>query len=180
VEELLQAFSHVRRECQNLKLLVVGGGNLAGHYQRLAQQLGGRDRVVFAGRVDNETLPACYAASDFAVLPSRDSSEGFGLALMEAMACGKAVIGSEAGGIPEVIENSKNGILVRPRDPIVISQAIQLLYENDELRIKMGQAGREFSKGLDWSTIADRVAALYAGLGRAGRESLESLHDSDR
>ncbi len=82
LDVLLQAFSLVSRECDKMKLLVVGGGNLLGHYQRLARELGAGERVMFAGRVDDNALPGCYAASDFGVLPSKDSSEGFGLSCL--------------------------------------------------------------------------------------------------
>ena len=132
-----------------------------GSYQRLAHQLTEGDRIVFAGRVDEEALPACYAASDFAVLPSRDSSEGFGLSLLEAMASGKAVIGSEVGGIPEVIDDWRDGILVGPRDPKALANAIHALYTDDELRERMGATGREFAEAHDWRGVAGRVASLY-------------------
>ena len=161
LEELLRAFAIVQRDCERLKILVVGGGNLLGYYERLARQLTENDRVVFAGRVDEETLPACYTASDFTVLPSRDSSEGFGLALLEAMASGKAVIGSEVGGIPELIEDWKNGILVKPRSPETLANAIHALYTDDELRGTMGAAGRRFAESHDWKVVAERVASLY-------------------
>ena len=161
LEELLQAFSMVEKSCDRLKLLVVGGGNLLGYYQRLARGLDVDDRVAFTGRVDDETLPGCYAASDFAVLPSRDSSEGFALSLLEAMASGKAVIGSEVGGIPEVIDDWKNGILVRPRDPKALANAIHALYMDDELRQRMGIAGREFAESHDWKVFAKEASSLY-------------------
>jgi glycosyltransferase involved in cell wall biosynthesis len=161
LEDLLRAFGLVRKECEKLKLLIVGGGNLAGYYQRLAQKLGESDRVVFAGRVNDDALPVCYAASDFAVLPSRDSSEGFGLALLESMACGKAVIGSEVGGIPEMVEDWKNGLLVAPNDEQALANAIHALYVDDELRTRMGEVGRRFAEAHDWSIVADRVSSLY-------------------
>ena len=134
---------------------------MLGHYQRLARQLTEADRVVFAGRVSEETLPACYSASDVLVLPSRDSSEGFGLALLEAMASGKAVIGSEVGGIPEVIEDWKNGILVSPRNTGALASAIHTLYSDDDLRERMAIAGRAFATTRDWSKVAERVLSTY-------------------
>lgn len=161
LEELLRAFAIVEKKCDKLKLLVVGGGNLLGYYQQLADGLNISDRVVFAGKVGDSTLPGCYTASDFAVLPSRDSSEGFGLALLEAMASGRAVIGSDVGGIPEVIEDWKNGILVKPRDPEALANAIHALYVDDELRERMGASGREFARSRDWKTVAQKVLSLY-------------------
>jgi glycosyltransferase involved in cell wall biosynthesis len=161
LDVLLHAFRLVSRECDKIKLLVVGGGNLLGHYQRLARGLGVGERVVFAGRVDDDALPGCYAASDIGVLPSRDPSEGFGLALLEAMACGKAVIGSDVGGIPEVIDDWKTGVLVAPKDPEALANAVHALCVDDGLRDRMGAAGREFALTRDWGIVADRVSSLY-------------------
>ena len=150
LEELLRAFAIVEKRCEKLKLLVVGGGNLLRYYQQLAHRLIASDRVAFTGHVDDDTLPSCYAAADFAVLPSRDSSEGFGLSLLEAMACGKAVIGSEVGGIPDVIEDWRNGIIVKPRDPEALAIAIHTLYVDDEVRERMGRLGRSFAEAHEW------------------------------
>jgi glycosyltransferase involved in cell wall biosynthesis len=161
LEELLEAFAIVKKSCEKLKLLVVGGGNMLTHYQQFALNLGLGDRVVFTGKVDDETLPKCYAASDFAVLPSRDLSEGFGLVLLEAMASGKTVIGSEVGGIPEVIQDWKNGILVKPKDPEALANAIHALYMDEELRSRMGKAGREFALERDWNIVTAKVLSLY-------------------
>lgn len=161
LEELLRAFALIRSKCENLKVLVVGGGNLMGYYQQLAKQLLGGERVVFAGYVDDNALPACYAASDFAVLPSRDSSEGFGLVLLEAMACGLAVIGSAVGGIPEIVKEWTNGILVEPRDPQGLAKAVHSLYMDDELRRRLGKGGRRFAESHDWRVVAGRVSSLY-------------------
>jgi glycosyltransferase involved in cell wall biosynthesis len=120
--------------------------------------------VVFTGQVDDGSLPACFAASDFAVLPSKDSSEGFGLTVLEAMACGKAVIGSEVGGIPETVENRKNGVLVRPKDPKALANAIHALYEDDSVRESMGRAGRRLAETRNWSRTAEEVASVYQGI----------------
>ena len=164
LEELLRAFAIVEKRCEKLKLLVVGGGNLLRYYQQLAHRLIASDRVAFTGHVDDDTLPSCYAAADFAVLPSRDSSEGFGLSLLEAMACGKAVIGSEVGGIPDVIEDWRNGIIVKPRDPEALAIAIHTLYVDDEVRERMGRLGRSIDEAQDWKYVSDRVEALYRSI----------------
>ena len=115
VDILIRAFCPVSKQCEDARLLIVGGGNLLNSYKQLAVELGISDLVIFAGYVDDDELPEYYAASDFAVLPSKDSSEGFGLVLLEAMATGKAVIGSKVGGIVDVIKDGENGLFVLPR-----------------------------------------------------------------
>lgn len=169
VEILLRAFAMSERQCDNLKLLVVGGGNMMGYYQRMAHQLPGGDRVVFAGQV-GEDLPAYYSASDFAVLPSKNSSEGFGLTLLEAMASGKAVIGTNVGGIPDVIEHGRNGLLVPPGDAETLSDAIRVMFLNDELRERLGQSGRAYAEAHDWKEIVRRTVSVY----KAARKSARS------
>jgi len=161
VDVLLRAFSLASKQCTNVRLLVVGGGNLLESYKRQAIELGISDLVLFAGFIDDAILPEYYAACDFAVLPSKDSSEGFGLVLLEAMACGKAVIGSKAGGIVDVISSGENGILVPPLDAGRLSEAMILLFQNDILREKLAESGLEFARLHDWSLVAKRVEEIY-------------------
>ena len=140
VDVLLKAFKKVSGDSY-ARLLIVGSGDLTDGYKKLAQELGISSSVVFAGRVKDDQLPEYYAASDFAVLPSKDSSEGFGLALLEAMATGKPVIGSRVGGIPEIVQDGKNGLLVEPNNIDHLAGAIRELVENDEARSTMGKVG---------------------------------------
>jgi glycosyltransferase involved in cell wall biosynthesis len=161
VEILIGAFSLASKKCKNVRLVIVGGGNLLQNYRQQASGLGVSDLVTFAGYVSDHLLPEYYAASDFAVLPSKDSSEGFGLVLLEAMASGKAVIGTEVGGIVDVISNGDNGLLVPPMDMEALSRAMITLFENDDLRLRMGIAGVEFSKFHDWNVVAREVEEIY-------------------
>ncbi len=111
---LLQAFQKVSIKHADARLVVVGEGNLIDSYKKLAKSLGIYEEVIFTGYVEDELLPEFYAACDVTVLPSKNSAEGFGLVLIEAMACGKAVVGSRTGGIVDVIADGINGLLVTP------------------------------------------------------------------
>ena len=105
--------------------------------QELARQLGIQDRVIFTGfRQDVFQLMAIF---DIFVLPSL--LEGFGIVLLEAMALGKPVVGTDVGGIPEIINNGLNGFLVEPRNPQQLANKISELLCNDTLRKRMGQNG---------------------------------------
>ena len=161
LEVLLQALATASKGYERLKLLVVGDGNLRGHYQKLASQLGVGDRTVFAGHVDDGVLPAYYAASDVAVLPSKDASEGFGIVLLEAMACRKAVIGTRVGGIPEVIKDRETGLLVEPINAGALAHSILELIQGDDLRTSLGRNGRTLAEKRDWRIIARRTEAVY-------------------
>lgn len=161
VEVLIRSFSQVARKCDDARLLIVGGGNLLGQYQRLASELSLGDRVIFSGHVSDTALPKYYAVCDLAILPSKDSSEGFGLVLLEAMATGKAVIGSRVGGIVDVIGDGTNGLIVPPGNESSLSEAMIRLFEDAETRNSMGKAGRIFAESLDWSKVVARVEDVY-------------------
>jgi glycosyltransferase involved in cell wall biosynthesis len=160
LDVLLNAFKIASRQ-RDLRLVIVGGGPLEIKYRALSHQLGVDSRVTFAGAVDGELLPKYYAACDLAVLPSTNSSEGFGLVLLEAMATGKPVIGSRIGGVPDVIRDGEDGLLVEPNDTKGLARAIALLEQNDEMRMRMGANGRRFAVENDWSVVAARVESLY-------------------
>lgn len=105
--------------------------------QELAQRLGIQDRVIFTGfRQDVFQVMSTF---DIFVLPSL--WEGFGIVLLEAMALGKPVIGTNVGGIPEVIDNGLNGFLVEPRNSQQLAERILELLRNAALRNRMGQNG---------------------------------------
>lgn len=161
VDVLIPAFKKVHDIDTNAKLVIVGEGNLSDGYKALASKLGISSSVIFAGKVEQSELPSYYAASDYVVLPSKDSSEGFGLALLEAMATGKAVIGSRVGGIPEVIIDGLTGILVGPNNVDELAKAMSSLVQYDEARSLMGRNGRLFAASNDWTVVAKKLDSLY-------------------
>ncbi|MBI2484201.1 glycosyltransferase [Candidatus Uhrbacteria bacterium] len=149
VEYLLEAFEALTRMLENARryplpaLILVGYGNLINHYQNLAGQLGIADKVIFTGRIAEEKdLAAYYSLAAATVLPSIDSSESFGLVLIESMACGTAVIASDLAGIRSVVRDSMNGYLVPPR---TIERLAERMFEllNDPSRAhELGKNGR--------------------------------------
>jgi glycosyltransferase involved in cell wall biosynthesis len=94
------------------------------------------------------------------VLPSR--SEGLPMALLEAMASGAAVLATEIGGIPEVVDDEVNGLLVPPEQPEALGDALRRLVEDPVLRERLGRAAQERVRRLDAVEVADRLARLYA------------------
>ena len=163
---------------QNLKVLIVGG-NPATHHphargrhpresgdaeldrlKSLAFELGVSDRVTFTGSVPQETLPAYYSAADVFVLPSH--SESFGLAPLEAMACGTPVVVSRVGGMKTFVNSGENGYLVPWRCPESFAQRLDVLLANPELRNAMGRAARDKALAMGWDSVADRMLAYYS------------------
>lgn len=145
----------------DIKLLIVGGGDLKSEYEAHAKRLNLNDKVVFVGEVSDDLLPKYYSIADMLVLPSKDRSEGFGLTILEANASGKPVIGSNIGGIPGILTDNDNGILVPPNNPTLLADAILRLVKNDELRLRMGERGREIALMHDWSRVALETEKIY-------------------
>jgi glycosyltransferase involved in cell wall biosynthesis len=117
--------------------------------------------IVFLGLADNETLRAAYQACDIFVAPSR--FESFGLVFLEAMEFGKPVIGSDVGGIPEIIEHEKTGLLVDVGNAAQLGQAILRLAANEPLRQELGRRGKQlFEAKFTAASMARHSLPLYA------------------
>ena len=125
----------------------------------LADRLGITGSVDFHESVSQETLLQLYSDCDMLVMPSK--TEGWGLALMEAMACGKAVIASRAGGIPELVRNGVEGCLVRPGDVRGLSEAILKLLSDASMRLALGRAGMARVMQFSWDQTARTAAKAY-------------------
>jgi glycosyltransferase involved in cell wall biosynthesis len=146
VDLLLRALARVNAPW-NLK--VIGTGNHLESCRRLANQLGIAHKVDFAGWIAHDELEAHYAASAFTVVPSR-WPEPFGMVGLEAMARGRAVVGFDAGGIGDWLEDGVTGRLVPAAEVGAMAEAITQLLQNPEQAAGMGRAGaqrvvREFS-----------------------------------
>ncbi len=135
---LLRAFAEVRRIILDAHLLILGDGPLMSKLVQLAEQLGIRSGVHFLG-YQEEAWRYLYIMDVFA-LTSR--SEGMPQAVLEASIAGLPIVATRVGGLPEVIEDGRTGILVEPHDPATLSRAlIQLLLQKEKAR-EMGQAAR--------------------------------------
>jgi glycosyltransferase involved in cell wall biosynthesis len=141
--------------------LFVGGGPGEDDNRGLARELGLTAHVRFLGI--RQDVPLIYAASDIAGLTS--ASEGLGLSLLEASASGLPVFGSRVGGIPEVIEDGKNGFLFESGDVTGLAQVLDRLACDSMLRQSMGERGRSRARGsyaLD--SCVDRLLRVYGEL----------------
>jgi glycosyltransferase involved in cell wall biosynthesis len=143
--------------------VVIGTGHHAGSgdqmplLQRMVDELGLHEAVRFAGRVPEEHLTEWYAAADVFALPS--SSEGQGIAALEAMACGLPVVASAVGGLLTFVEHGRNGYLVPSGDvPALASRLIEIL-DDSRLRDRMGASACQIAKQrFSWpQTVADTI-----------------------
>jgi glycosyltransferase involved in cell wall biosynthesis len=136
---LLDAWPRVMRRVPNAWLLVVGEGSRRPELEAQAAALGIVERVVFTGRRDD--VPAVTAALDVAVLPSYREAQG--LTILEAMALSRPVVASAVGGIPEMIEDGRTGLLVPPHDPDALAAAIIRLFTDHAYADLLAKGGHD-------------------------------------
>ena len=145
IDTVIKALPAVRAAHPGARYVVAGVGDRRPHFERLVAELGLGDAVRFLGSVSDEELPALYNAADMYVGASRLHdlmAEGFGISLVEASACGLAVVGGRSGGVPDAVRDGETGILVDPDDPAAVAAGIGRLLADGELRKRFGAAGR--------------------------------------
>ena len=156
----LKALAEPAMRDANAKLLIIGDGPQKPELQKLTQALGLTGRMLFHGPVAHDALPALYDAVDAGVFPSI-GDEAFGITIAEAMSCGKPVIASHIGGIPEVVGGEEScGLLVAPGDVTALARAMRRLVDDAGLRTRLGAAARTRIEQLyTWDMSARRLLA---------------------
>jgi glycosyltransferase involved in cell wall biosynthesis len=147
VETLIAAAPAMLERRPSMRLVIAGGsGDLLPAARQLAERLPGRLMVV--ADVPAENLPALYAGSTVLVVPTLGARACGSLAAAEAMACGRPVVASRVGGIPEFVVDGETGVLVPPGDPRELSAAVHGLLDDPERRAAMGRAGRQRAEAM--------------------------------
>ena len=155
---LLQASKILRAKAPNVRVIVVGTGSLRWELDRQTRELGVEDMVFFLGF--REDVPRILASLDLFVLSSH--LEGLGSSILDAMASRLPVVATRVGGIPEVVINGETGLLVPPRDPEALAEAILTLCRDRELAARLGQKGYEIvHEKYSAEAMADRIISLY-------------------
>ena len=160
-EILLKNLSQTHPEIEkSLRLRLVGGGPQELELKALTLQLGISKRIDFVGRVDSSQVPVELEKLDIYVALSRQ--ESFGVAIIEAGAAGRPVVVSNAGGLPEVVLEGQTGIVVPKENPQAAADAISKLVLDRDLRIQMGEAGKQHVVDTyDWSACINTMTNLY-------------------
>ena len=159
---LLRAWPMVLDRQPNARLVVVGRGRPLEGYRRFARRQGwSADDVVFAGYVPGEDLPRYYQSCDVFCAPNT-GQESFGIVLLEAMAAGAPIVASAIPGFHDVVANGLQGLLVEPRNPGALADALCRLLGNPELRASMRRAGQDTAQAYDWPRVASQVLDYYA------------------
>jgi glycosyltransferase involved in cell wall biosynthesis len=158
---LLQAFEGLKQEIPEAVLVIVGEGYLREKLADLVVRLGLKGSVLFTGfQMDVRRIIATF---DVAVLPS--FFEGMGRVLLEAMAMGKPVVASSVGGIPDLVQNGKNGLLVTPGSVSELKSGLLTLIRDKNLAEEMGKEGRKrISEEFSASRMAQSIEKLYREL----------------
>ncbi len=151
-----------------MKLTIAGPGAPAGEILRffgpeLAAHIEVRP-VITAG-----SMQELYAEHDIFVFPSM--MEGLPSVLLEAMASGMPVITAETCGMPDMVQDGFNGLLVPPADDVALENAVSRLAESEELRERLGRAGQESMKRYEWSSAAEKLEELFFRVVRAEEAS---------
>lgn len=157
VTYLIEAMKNI-----DAKLVIVGDGPLKNDLmQQAAPQ---KDKICFMGSRTHEELIKIYASADVFVAPSITAAdgdkEGLGLVLLEAMASGLPVIGSNSGGIPEIVHDGKNGFLTREKDSKAIAQKVNVLLTNREEYEKMSENAVLTAKEYDYKVLGKKYSRL--------------------
>jgi glycosyltransferase involved in cell wall biosynthesis len=162
LQHLLMAAVLIRRTVPAAHFLVVGQGEAREGLEALAKQLGLERAVTFTGfRKD-----AVRIASAFDVFAMSSLHEGLSIALVEAMALGKPVVVTRVGGLPEVVEDGKDGVLVPPSDPGALATRIIDVLGDPELRDRLGRAARRRAEAFDVRRSVRRTEEAYDELTR--------------
>jgi glycosyltransferase involved in cell wall biosynthesis len=157
--DLLQAVARLPAELPPWRLTVAGGGEVE-RCQALAAELGIADRVRFAGWVDQARARSLLAEADMLVLPSYD--EGLPLVILEALGMGTPVVCTPVGAIPEVLEDLRTALFVRPGSPEDLSRKLQLLLEDAALRRTLSTNGLAlFAARFTLDAFIDQLFNVY-------------------
>jgi len=169
VDYLIKAFSKVLQENSQAILVIVGEGPLKNELNNLVDKLRIKDHVIFLKAVSYNKIHEIHAISDITVLPSiptKNWMEQFGYVLIEAMACGKPIVASRCGAIPEIVIDNETGFLVEPGNINELAEKISLLVSDEKLREKMGYKGRiRVEEKFSYEVIIPKIKKLYYSIG---------------
>jgi glycosyltransferase involved in cell wall biosynthesis len=156
------------------KVVLIGDGPEREALEARAKERGVTDRVSFRGWVTPEELDRAYATATAFALPAvvdkRGDTEGLGMVLMEAMSYRVPVVTTALGGITDIVDDGKTGVIVPPNDATALAAALRRLIEDRQLAEQLGVDGQlAVERRFSWARIIDQFAALYDGLEVPGR-----------
>jgi glycosyltransferase involved in cell wall biosynthesis len=140
------------------EFIIAGTGRHKESLRSLTHELGLNDSVTYLGYVPDKELPKLYSSADIFILPSR--YEGFGLVLLEAIACGTLALGADAGGIPTAIDDGEDGYVVS-RNPDSFTEAIEELMQDEDKRQRMNEQAIQDIDTRSWNRTVQKTVSVY-------------------
>jgi glycosyltransferase involved in cell wall biosynthesis len=167
VKYLLEAMQQIIKQTPEAKLLIVGTGEEKKNLQQLSEKLGLKGHVTFTGALPNKDLPDYFASADIFIGPSikvaGGDTEGFGLTFVEAGMSGCIVIGTDVGGISDIIQHGKTGFIVQQKDAEQIATTVNMiLSKRGEWEHVKTNARNSLCSKFDWSVIAEQYIWILA------------------
>jgi glycosyltransferase involved in cell wall biosynthesis len=160
LDNLIDAIRIVKESISEIELTIVGNGNNINYYKKKSIKLGINKNIVFKGKLLGAELVKVYQEAGTVVLPS--TNESFGMVLIEAMACKKPVIGTRVGGIKDLIEHGKNGLLVCPDNTRILANAIIKILTDKKLAEEMGKNGYDkVVKNFIWNKQVEKTNKIF-------------------
>ncbi len=162
-EVMIRAVEKALVNNPNIRLSIAGSGEMTEHLKRMVRYRDLERQITFTGYIPNYRIYQFIQEHDFMVMPSL--REAFGVAALEAGACGRPIIASRVGGVPEVVLNGRTGLLVPPDDVDALASAIATLASDTAMRQTMGQAAYEYVRdNYSWTQSLDQMTSLYERL----------------
>ncbi len=163
---LILALPAIIKNHPNVKIIIGGDGKIKQDLIQLANNLGVKKYVILPGNIPWNNVREFLSLGNIFLLPSiKDHSgniDGLPTVVLEAMACSLPIIASDIGGISLVVENEKNGFLIKPDDPTAISQAVIKILDNPELINNMGKVSRLMIETIyNWNIVAEKLTAEF-------------------
>jgi phosphatidyl-myo-inositol dimannoside synthase len=161
---VIRALPLIQAKLPRTTYFIVGAGEELAYLQRLVDEMGVADSVIFTGCVSDEELPGYYAACDVFIMPNREIDgdiEGFGMVYLEASAAGKPVIGGRSGGTEDAILDGVTGLRVDGASVVQIADAVIALLNDSGTSRMMGERGRlRVEREFTWESIVDKTHLL--------------------
>lgn len=172
IEYLIRAIKELEKiideeNLEKIEVKIYGKGYLKESLENLAKELNIKEKIKFEGFILNSEVPKVINEMDIFVVPSVLDSESFGVAAVEAMACEVPVIVSDADGLKEVVVENETGFIIPKKDYKSIAENIEILIKDNELRKKLGRAGRKRVLELyDWDKNVENMIKIYEEITR--------------
>lgn len=161
--DLIECGKYICNKYPDLKFIITGKGELLSKLKARVDKLGLKDKFIFTGFVDSENLIRLYQNATIFVLPSH--YEGLPTTLLEAMSCGLPVVATAVSGNLDVVSSGENGILIPPKSPRKMKDAISMLLDDDEIRSKLGKNARKIiEEKFTWDIISEKNLRCYESL----------------